>query len=90
MGLGDLLGVYAKLLFIQCQLQSNPSRVKSKFADVLDEFKLSDSKGWESWLALKQPELLSLGCTRNILISCSLITPTLSENQVERIRNAKS
>jgi hypothetical protein len=90
MGLGDFLGVYAKLLFIQCQLQSNPSRVKSKFADVLDEFKSSDFKGWESWLALKQPELLSLGSTRNILISCSLITPELSENKVQIIRNAKS
>lgn len=91
MGLGDFLGVYAKLLFIQCQLQSNPSRVKSKFADVLDEFKLSDFKGWESWLALKQPELLSLGSTRNILISCSLITPELSQNKVQIIHsNAKS
>jgi hypothetical protein len=87
MGLGDLLGVYAKMLFIQCQIQSNPTRVKSKFGDFLDEFKSSDPKGWESWLDLRQPELHSLGNTRNVLISCSLITPT---NEAERIRNAKS
>jgi hypothetical protein len=90
MGLGDLLGVYAKLLLIQCQIQGNPTRVKSKFADFLDEFTSSDPKGWESWLGLKQPEFLSLDNTRNILISCSLITPTPSQNQAERIRNANS
>jgi hypothetical protein len=90
MGLGDLLGVYAKLLFVQYQIQSNPTRVKSKFADFLDEFESSDPMGWESWLNLKQPELLSLGNTRNVLVSCSLITPTLSQNQAERTRKAKA
>ena len=90
MGLADLLGVYAKLLFIQCQLQSNQSRVKSRFADVLDEFKSSDSKGWESWLASEQPELPSLGSTRNMLISCSLIAPKLLENQVQTKGDEKS
>jgi hypothetical protein len=90
MGLGDLLTVYAKLLFVQCQIQSNPTRVKSKFADFLDAFESSDPKGWESWLNLKQPELLSLGNTRNVLVSCSLITPTLPQSHAERIHKAKS
>jgi len=85
MGLGEFLGVYAKLLFIQCQLQSNPARVKSKFSDMINEFKSTDPKGWESWLASKQPALPSLDHMRNVLMSCSLIAP---ETSVEDLRRA--
>lgn len=86
MGLGELLGVYSKLLFIQCQLKSNPARVKSKFSDVINKFKTTDAKGWESWLTTKQPELPSLDNTRNVLMSCSLID--MPETSVEALRRA--
>jgi hypothetical protein len=85
MGLREFLGVYAKLLFIQSQLQSNPARVKSKFSDMLNEFKSTDRKGWEAWLESKQLDLPSLDTTRNVLMSCSLIGP---ETSVEDLRRA--
>ena len=85
MGLEELLGVYAKLLFIQCQLQSNHDRVKTKFLDMLHEFKSADAEDWDSWLASKPAALPSLGSNRNVLMSCSLISP---ETSVEALRKA--
>lgn len=84
MGLFDVWGIYARLLFVQCQLQSNPARVKSKFSDVLNVFKRTDPKGWESWLESMQPALPSLDKTRNVLMSCSLITPETSVDDLRR------
>lgn len=84
MGLGEFLEVYTRLLFIQSQLQSNPSRVKSKFSDVIDQFKATDAKGWEAWLSTRQTALPTLGNVRNVLMSCSLISPEASEADLRR------
>jgi hypothetical protein len=72
-------------LFIQSQLQSNPSRVKSKFSDVIDQFKATDAKGWEAWLSTRQTALPTLGNVHNVLLDeRRLISPEASEADLRR------
>jgi hypothetical protein len=76
MGLLDLLGVYLRLMFVQSQLRTSEKvpRLKNKLAEFFEGLKVSNRKGWESWLGSSVSGLPSLGATRNVLMSCDFIS----------------
>ena len=86
MGLENFLGVYAKMLYIQSQLQNRDktARLKSRFSDLLKIFEKHE--GWNGWLSSKLDGLESLGSMRNVLVSVSLIS---TDQAMANIRSNK-
>jgi integrator complex subunit 1 len=76
MGLIQLLEVYLRLIFVQSQLRTSDRflKLKAKFSDLLEKFKVSNPDALDGWLATTNNGLPSLGPTRNILMGCGIIS----------------
>ena len=85
MGLNSFLGTYLRLMSVQTQLRTSDrlTRLKGKLSELLMTFKGTNKAGWEKWMGQEVDGLRSLGSTRNVLLSCDLIS------QQEAIQSVK-
>jgi len=82
MGLDKFLGAYLRLLSVQTQLIRTTTtsggdrllRLKGKVSDFLTALQASNKETWDEWLKGHVDGLKSLGTTRNVLLSCDLIS----------------
>jgi integrator complex subunit 1 len=85
MGLIQLLEVYIRLTFVQSQLRTNERflKLKAKFTDLLENFKVNNVEAWDEWLHSASKSIPSLGSTRNVLVRCGLISEQYAIDHVK-------
>lgn len=76
MGLDRFLGAYLRLMSVQTQLRPSDrlARLKGKLSDFFSAFRGANMVGWEKWMRQEVSGLESLGSTRNVLLSCDMIS----------------
>lgn len=89
MGLKSFLSTYLRLMSIQTQLRTGDrlGKLKVKLSDFFSVFKCANSAGWNQWMGEEVAGLSSLGSTRNVLVSCDLIS---CQEAIESAKSPKS
>lgn len=58
--------------------------------DFLRAFNTANIREWDLWIAEKTPSLESLGATRNVLVTCGLISHQEAVDNIKRVQSLKA